>query len=152
MKTLNLGAGNRIDPQAVNHDLTKHRPEIAVAWDLNVFPWPWQADEFDVINAWAVLEHLSADRLAIFNELWRILKPGGLLALKLPAWNSERAHEDLTHYWYVTPRSLDSLDPRTELGKAHFFYTPRKWQIVKVKWTSAGKSSLYFRLQKVVNG
>ena len=149
---LNLGAGNKIDAEAINHDITKHRPEIDVAWDLNVFPWPWKDEEFDVINAWAVLEHLQADRLQIFNEMWRILQPGGLAAIKLPAWNSDEAHRDFTHYWYATPRSLDSLDPTTELGKAHNFYTPRKWKIERVKWCSAGKSSLYFRLRKVAGG
>ena len=149
---LNLGTGNKIDSAAVNHDLTKHRPEIDVAWDLNVFPWPWKDGQFEIVNAWAVLEHLQADRIKLFDELWRIMTPGGLLAIKLPAWNSERAHEDLTHYWYVTPHSLDSLDPNTELGKAHIFYTPRKWKIEKVKWCSEAKSSLYFRLRKVANG
>lgn len=149
MKKLNLGAGNKIDPEAVNHDLTKHRPEIAVAWDLNVLPWPWKDGEFEVINAWAVLEHLRLDRLQLFDELWRILQPGGLLAVKLPAWNSDAAHDDMTHYWYVTPHSLDVLDPTTGLGQAHGFYTARKWHIERVKWCSAGKSALYFRLQKV---
>ena len=92
-----LGAGNKPHTGAnvVNHDIIKHRPEIDVAWDLNEFPWPWADDTFDTVQAWAVLEHLRADRLQIFNELWRITKPGGVAAIKLPAWDSEHAHDDI---------------------------------------------------------
>lgn len=146
-----LGAGNKphVGKNTVNHDIIKHRPEIDVAWDLNTFPWPWEDDTFDAVQAWAVLEHLHADRLQIFNELWRITKPNGLAVVKLPAWDSEHAHDDITHYWYATLHCLDQLDPTTERGRDYGFYTPRKWKIERVKYSNTGHSSIYWRLRKV---
>jgi len=146
-----LGAGNTVvdKPDVVNHDLTKHRPEIDVVWDLNVFPWPWKNETFDGIQAWAVLEHLRCERLEIFNEMWRILKPGGRARIKLPAWDSAEAHDDITHYWYVTPNSLNQLDPTTARGKAYSFYTPYKWKIERAKYSNTGHSSIYFVMLKL---
>ena len=148
-RTLVLGAGNNILPGAVNHDLRKHRPEIDIAHDLNILPWPWADGEFDVVNAWAVLEHLYVDRLKLMNELWRITKPGGVAVLKLPAWDSADSHDDITHYWYATVRCMDQFDPRTKRGKRYNFYTPYKWHIERAQFSNRGESSIYFRLRKI---
>ena len=54
-----------------------------VVHDLNVTPWPFQDEEFDEVHAYEVLEHIGrqGDYKSFFdhfNELYRILKPGGL--------------------------------------------------------------------------
>lgn len=145
---LNLGCGNVPLKGAINHDIVKHAPWVDVVHDLNVFPWPWEDEQFEVVKAWAVLEHLRADRLQIMNELWRILKPGGVAAIKLPAWDSEEAHDDITHYWFVALHSMDQFDPDTERGRAYSFYTTRKWKILKAKHSNKGHSSIYFQMRK----
>lgn len=147
-KVLILGCGNKPVDNAVNHDVSKHSPWVDVVHDLNVFPWPWADDTFDVVQAWAVLEHLRADRLQIMNELWRILKPGGKAVIKLPYWNSDAAHEDLTHYWFVTLNTFDQLDPDTERGRAYSFYTPCKWRVYYKKFSNTGRSSIHFKMEK----
>ncbi len=51
---------------------------------------PYKDQSFDVIFAYAVLEHVSPDnRPHIINELYRILKPDGyLLVMRLPRYYS----------------------------------------------------------------
>jgi ubiquinone/menaquinone biosynthesis C-methylase UbiE len=147
METLNLGAGNRIIPGAVNVDRTKHRAEIDVVWDLNQVPWPWEDASFDKVAAIAVLEHLDIDLLTALNECHRVLRPGGQLVVKLPYWNSEASHDDPTHRWYVGLRVFDQVCPETERGKAYSFYTPHKWRYVKRPRLNRGRSSVWATLE-----
>lgn len=140
-KTLNLGAGNSPLMAAVNHDIIKHRPEIDVAWNLDDLPWPWPDNSFDLVYASSVLEHLELTILESCNEIWRILRPGGRLWVKLPYWRADSAYNDPTHRWPCGPCILDALDPTTRAGKAYNFYTPYKWKIIrKLRVIKSGKA------------
>jgi len=141
MGILNLGAGNKILAEAVNHDLHKHRPEIDVAHDLNILPWPWADNSFDQIVASAVFEHLEIDMVVTLNECHRLLRPDGVLWLKLPLWDADRAHDDPTHRWYFTVRSLDQFVPETKRGRQYGFYTPLKWRYVKQPQVNKARTS-----------
>lgn len=144
---LNLGCGNKPIPGAVNHDLAKHRPEVAVAHDLNVFPWPWADNSFDLIVARAVLEHLRCTLLDSVNECWRILRPGGELYLKLPYWNHENGYLDPTHYWRFGLHTCDIFDPDTRYGRSYSFYTDRKWQILQAAKLNRARSSFIVKMR-----
>ena len=146
---LNLGAGHKLIEGAVNHDLHKHSPRIDVAHDLNIFPWPWADESFDKVIALAVLEHLDVDLVTSLNECHRILRPGGTLGLKLPLWSAERAHDDPTHRWYFTVRSLEQFCPGTRRGKQYAFYTARKWRYVRKPTVNKGKTSFYATLEPI---
>ena len=147
MKKLNLGCGNAPLPDATNHDLTKHRPEIAVTWDLNNLPWPWEDASFDLVVAKAVLEHLRLNLVESVNECWRILRPGGQLYLKLPIWNHERSYDDPTHYWRYTLRSCNVFDPDTAEGANYGMYTNRKWRIVRAAELNKARTSIHVVLE-----
>ena len=144
---LNLGAGNRIVKGAVNHDLRKHRPEIAVAWDLDRLPWPWADSAFDRILAISVLEHLQLTLIQSVDECWRILRPRGQLYVKLPVWSHENAYLDPTHRWRFSPRTLNIFDPATRYGRQYGFYTPRKWRIIKPARLNRARSSFIATLE-----
>jgi SAM-dependent methyltransferase len=131
MDILNVGAGNRIIDGAVNHDRIIHRPEIDVAHDLNELPWPWDDEAFDKVLAIAVLEHLRLNLVESFNEIWRLLRPGGVLYVKLPHWKHDNSYIDPTHYWQFSTRVFEVFDPDTVFGQRYRFYTDRKWKIVK---------------------
>lgn len=132
MEKLNLGAGNHLAPDAVNHNLVKHRPEIDMAWNLNDLPWPWEDESFDLVMASSVFEHLRIDLLTALNECWRILRPGGRLRVKLPHWQHDNAYADPTHWRAYSMRVFDAVDPDTKLGQELIFYTNRKWKILKI--------------------
>ncbi len=147
MDILNLGAGNEIIGNAVNHDRTRHRSEIAVAWDLNNLPWPWPDNSFDQIVAKAVLEHLRLNLVESLNECWRLLRAGGQIFIKLPHWQSDISHQDPTHYWFFSVASLDQFDPDTKRGKIYAFYTERKWKILEPVVLNKAQSSIIAKLQ-----
>lgn len=75
---------------------------------------PLEVGSFEVVAAWHVLEH-QPDPVAFLCEMARYVRPGGLLAIEVPNWNStdrrQRGadwdqlciHEHLVHF---TPRSL----------------------------------------------
>lgn len=146
-----LGCGNSPvkEPGAVNHDLRldPNRPWVAVAWDLNDRPWPWDDNAFDKIVASAVLEHLRINLLESLNECWRILRPEGLIWIKVPYCRSPRSYDDLTHYWRFNVHAFDALDPDLKEGRKYGFYTDRKWRIVKVPRLNDAKTSLILTLQ-----
>jgi len=149
VRTLNLGAGNKIIAGATNHDLHKYRKEIDVAHDLNLLPWPWKDESFDKIAALSVFEHLEIDLVAVLNECHRLLRPSGVVAMKLPLWSAEQAHDDPTHRWYFTVRSLDQFCPETKRGKQYGFYTPHKWRYVKRPKVNDAKTSFYVSLEVI---
>ncbi len=129
MQILNLGTGIRLVPNATNHDLTKHSPDIDVAWDLNKTPWPWDTNEFDEIQLISVAEHLRLTLIETLNECHRILKPTGKLIIKFPLWNGVNTHKDPTHRWFWDLGVLDYVDQTTEAGQIYYYYTPLKWKI-----------------------
>ena len=144
---LNLGAGNDIREGAVNHDRIRHRPEIEVAHDLNVLPWPWGDESFDVIVARAVLEHLRIDLLESVGECWRLLRPGGKLVMKLPYWQHRNSYIDPTHYWQFDLATVKIFDPETRYGRSYRFYTDRKWRIVEGPVLNRVKSSILVTME-----
>lgn len=144
---LNLGCGNTPKGNAVNHDRIKHRPEVDVAHDLNVLPWPFADESFDTIVARSVLEHLEIDLVASLSECWRILRPRGHVFLKLPYWRSDVSYQDPTHRWFFTLKSFDQFDPDTERGREYGFYTERKWRICAPPALNHSESSVIVRME-----
>lgn len=144
-----LGAGDRVNINAINLDRVKHREEIDVVWDLDNVPWPFKDNEFRFIEAVAVLEHLKIGLVAAMNECWRILKSGGGIYVKLPYWKHERSWEDPTHIRSYALRTMDWFDPDTDNGKRYGFYTDRKWKVLEKGFTHKSKSSLFFRMEVI---
>jgi len=144
---LNLGCGNRLIPGAVQHDRTKHRPEINVVHDLNELPWPWEDESFDLVVARAVLEHLRITLIESVGECWRIMRPGGILYLKLPYWQHDNSFMDPTHYWKFSLRTCDIFDPDTEYGRKYTFYTKQKWRIAQPARMNRAGSSFHVKLE-----
>ena len=139
---LNLGCGQQVHGRSkrlkregvelVNHDRRLHSPHVDVAHDLRQFPWPWEDESFDGIEAFDIVEHLP-DTLVFMDECWRILRPGGEIiihtnnaAIPASAWR------DPTHIQAFTIESFDFFDPDTIWG-THYgqWYTDRNWRLVK---------------------
>lgn len=141
-RRLNLGAGHAIIGDALNVDLTRHRPGIDLAVDLNNLPWPWNDSSWDHIVAKAVFEHLRLSLLEAMDECWRIIAPAGVLELKLPYWRSEVSYNDPSHRYVVGLGVFDQFDPSTARGDYYSFYTERKWRKRRV-FLNKGGTSVY---------
>jgi len=95
--TLNLGAGEDIEPEAHNVDIVDLEG-IDEQVDLDEFPWPWPDASFTCVLAKHVLEHLEHPMKAI-AEIIRILKPSGRFVWWYPIGHTR--FEDPTHkqFW-----------------------------------------------------
>lgn len=91
----------------VNHD-REARKGVDVAHDLERTPLPWADGEFDLILASHVLEHV-VNYLPLLRDLHRILKPGGILVVKVPEFPCRAAVADPTHVRYFVPESFFHL-------------------------------------------
>lgn len=85
-----------------------------VLWDLNELPYPFDSGSFDEIHAYEVLEHcgLQGDWrffFAQFQELWRILRPGGKLIFIVPSPNSQWVWGDPGHTRFIHPAQMTYL-------------------------------------------
>lgn len=96
--------------------------------DVTRDPWPWADSSVEEAHASHFLEHLTNldgrfERVRFFNELWRVMKPGGKVSLVLPHWSSNRCYGDPTH-----------KEPFSEMG---FFYLSRAWRLQQAPHTDA---------------
>ena len=100
IKKLNLGCGERKKAGFINIDWNKEtKPDIL--HDLNIFPYPFEDNYFDLIEASHILEHLDKPFL-VMKELHRLLKPNGILIIKVPHFSRGFTHAEHTHGFDVT--------------------------------------------------
>lgn len=104
-RTLNLGSGHGRREGAVNLDITLDtNPDVV--HDLNQYPWPFEADRFDRVVAFDVLEHLD-DIAKVMVELHRICATGAVIEITVPHFSSDGAYTDPTHRHYFGAFSFD---------------------------------------------
>jgi len=96
---LNLGAGRSKMEGFTSVDIAADSG-ADIVHDLMSFPWPFDDDSVEEVHASHFLEHLDGpERIEFFNELWRVMKPGGKATFITPYWASIRAIQDPTHKW-----------------------------------------------------
>lgn len=96
-------------------------PGVDIVHDLYVFPWPFEDESVDEIKCEQFVEHIPLREteegldlfLAFFNEIYRILKPGGKCLVVSPYYSSMRAIQDPTH--------------RRFISEATFLYVNQEW-------------------------
>jgi len=113
-------------------------PSTDYVVDLQIYPWPIESESVEEVNCSHYIEHIphlnvkallkdsssfeefkektlkSKDGLIeFFNELYRILKPGGKVHIVAPYYTSGRAFGDPTHERYI--------------GDSSFWYVSKEW-------------------------
>ena len=84
-------------------------------------PLPLADGSVGVIRAVDFLEHV-ADKVALINELYRLLAPGGLLLSQTPSTDGRGAFQDPTHvafynensFWYYTEANYRNFVPEVQ--------------------------------------
>ena len=123
---LNLGCGSDILPGYTNVD-SAPLPGVDIVHDLADMPWPLAdscADEVVLIH---VLEHLP-DTVKTIEELHRICKPGAIVLVRVPYYNSPAMFADPTHRSFFSERTLYFFDPRREECQKHPYYSPARFE------------------------
>lgn len=125
MKILDLGCGNKKyegkpGDKVIGID-ENPRTQADVLHDLNKQPYPFKNNEFDLVIADFVIEHLN-DPIKVIEELHRITKPNGLIRINVLHFSSARNYADITHkhhgFAYDSFRNCFDVD-----GKFNFYTT-----------------------------
>jgi hypothetical protein len=149
-----------------------HAPDVV--HDLEVLPYPFDDGTFTEVHAYETLEHIGQQGdfrafFAQFQELWRILEPGGFLAATCPSYRSMWAWGDPSHRRVITSGSLVFLSqaqyrsqvdgdpgPRTSMSDFRFCYAAdfeaAKEPTYGRALVSEDAENLWFILQAVKHG
>lgn len=102
-KGLNLGCGEFPVKGFDNYDYMPVNKDIRFI-DLNVLPLPFKDGSYDEIILNQVLEHLDVNPFMFIKEIYRILKPDGLLRIGLPSFSYMLYHNRNYHpICYMNP-------------------------------------------------
>lgn len=95
---LELGAGMRGTVGFVHHDKWKHHPQIDIAFDLDVMPWPLDDGSVTHLLALDVFEHMQDGSIQRWmDECWRVVSSGGTLEFRYPGFENPYSFRDPTH-------------------------------------------------------
>lgn len=93
-------------------------PTVDKDHDLTQFPYPFKKESVDIVHTSHFLEHLDGpQRIDFFNEMYRILKPGGKMMHCHPYYKSARAIQDPTHKF-------------PPICEESYFYWSKEWREV----------------------
>jgi glycosyltransferase involved in cell wall biosynthesis len=117
LKALDMGAAHGKPDGYLGVDM---REGADIVCELpNRLPLP--DNSVGVIRASDFLEHVP-DKIAVINELYRVLAPGGILLSNTPSTDGRGAFQDPTHvafynensFWYYTDENLRKYVPEIE--------------------------------------
>ena len=137
---LNLGCGNDIKKGWINLDFV-NRKGVDIIHDLNILPLPFEDKLFDVVLSQDILEHINF--IPIMNEIYRILKPKGILKIRCPHFTSKLNFQDPTHINQFSLKTFDYFIKNklfiNERGVKYFLK-------IKIRRITFEKGSFYLRI------
>jgi predicted SAM-dependent methyltransferase len=101
-----------------------------IVHDLNKLPLPFPDNSFDEIWLFNIIEHLN-DIFQFFEEVHRILKPGGVMKVSVPHYTDWTFWRDPSHKTHFNSYSFD----RFQDTYGHHFDTKTPWKITHLSVT-----------------
>ena len=108
-----------------------------VEYDLNKFPYPFKDNMFDEVRIYHTLEHLERP-IKVMEEVWRILKPEGIVKIKVPYWklfstfsNPFHLHEFKEEWFYNL--SPDAPIYKGEVENMNPFIPKLNFKVIKME-------------------
>jgi len=128
---LDIACGeNKTGSDWVGIDVQK-LPGVDIVHNLEEYPWPLPKECASIAIASHYIEHINPASFGVinfFNEVWRILKPDGELAVITPYAGSYGFWQDPTHTKGYNEASFYYFDPLHPSGY-YKFYKPKPWKI-----------------------
>jgi hypothetical protein len=115
---LDLGCGPNPKEGFIGVDSIKFNDNI-VQLQIGSDVWPWEDNSVEEAHCSHTIEHLTNfndkwERVHFFNELYRVLQPGGKCTLIFPHWSSNRYYGDPTH--------------KEVISEMAFYYLSKEWR------------------------
>jgi len=118
VKKLNIGCGKNVKVGWINLDRFD-LPGLDVVHDIENLPLPFDDKEFEEIVCDNVLEHL--EYIPVLKDLYRILKPGGHLRIRVPHFNSHTSFGDPTHKKFFSSITFEFFVKDARFEKDYYF-------------------------------
>ena len=125
---INLGCSGSRLPGSIGVDVIPHKRTVDVVHNLNKYPYPFKDNFADEIHMYHVLEHLD-DSIKTIEEIHRILKPSGILYLRVPHFSSLYAWGDITHKKAFSIYVFDIFDAKRDYK--NWGYSKARFNILK---------------------
>jgi len=140
MKILDIGCGIEKQDDSIGIDINP-RSNADVIHDLNIFPYPFENNLFDVIYCTSVIEHLD-NVIKVLEEIYRIGKNGAVVKITVPFYKNWVAFTDPTHIHFFTSSSFDYFDKTKLLSK--YKYSSINFKIINVEYKKNISGKLKF--------
>jgi len=102
---LNLGCGFNYLEDYWNIDIDDKQFKIDQKIDLEMATLPYKDNSIEIIRACHILEHIN-NFIPLMKEIWRVLKIGGVLYIRVPNASCRAAYADPTHVRFFVPESF----------------------------------------------
>lgn len=126
-------------------DIAPYSSHLILQADLSTQPIPFDAETVDAVTAFDFIEHVPRYALkentstypfvALMNEIYRVLKPGGVFFSKTPAYPFAKAFVDPTHLNIITEDTWLNYfcdNNHHPLAKAYGF--EGRFRMVRQRW------------------
>ena len=123
-----------------------NRELILTQSDVHELPFP--ESTFGAYLSYGVVEHFPQGPQAAITEAYRVLKPGGLIFMMVPAANP------VTHFVYdenkkpIVFKRWKELKPSTKILRINHYFTKSKEEYqnkIKRGWFYLDKKEIYFK-------
>ena len=132
---LDIGCGEAKNAGCVGMDRRKVKG-VDIVHDIEKLPWPLEDDSVIQIYASHIIEHIKPWLfIDIMDEMWRVMKEGGQVAISAPYGASRGFQQDPTHCNMVNESTFNYFDPRSLV---YSIYKPKPWGVVFCEWTPYG--------------
>lgn len=139
---LDIGCGANKQPGFVGMDM-QELPGVDIVHDLLDFPWPLPDGSVLTAITSHLLEHIPKTQviyknkklrtihplMMVMDEIWRVMKVGGTLAIAVPHGESKGFIQDPTHASPLNEITWAYFCPDAFEGLYYSFYQPHPWRI-----------------------
>jgi len=151
MKVLDLGCGKKKHSikNAEVIGLDKYRLEgVEMVHDLENTPLPFKDNEFDRVICQYILEHIE-NFFPLMAEIWRILKPNGIVEILVPYCMSVSAFASQDHKRFFSMSSFIYFIPNHP--KNYYTESKARYVIVKKEFRFLTHMCRWKSLNKLIN-
>ncbi len=128
-----------------------------VSADLALDRIPFEADFFEYVTAFDFIEHIPRviynptrrnPFVELMNEIYRVLKPGGIFLSLTPAYPHPEAFQDPTHVNIITEKTFSRYFDDTYCWARMYGFTGA-FQMLSQEWYGENKEKLLVQIRKV---
>lgn len=153
---LDIGCGQNKQPNFIGLDI-RPLPGVDIVHDVEQYPWPLPDDCITQAICSHLVEHISPQKFGFINfmdEIWRVMKPGGRLAIICPHGNSQGFLQDPTHCNPCNETTWAYFDPQESRtnGMLYSIYKPKPWRIIHLTWSPEANIEVILEKRKLDNG